>query len=244
MSMTMTRGRRDRHQPVDPPRFLGNVHRRRPVVAIASLVLVTFCVAIFTSMYLHAGNRVAVLALAHNVPQGHAITRKDLIAVRISLSAELSPIPAEDVGGIVGRMAVVPLLRGTLLSPSELTVRGGPAPGEAIVGVATKVGQLPAGGVGDGDTVDVILTGSPSTLTGEPSESAASTSTSGSGSDGPFQIGGVLARNATVTGVATPTSSSPDTIVVSVLIPASLAPLVASASAGGQAALALVGPSS
>ncbi len=242
MSMTMTRGRSDRRQPVDPPRFLGNVHHRRPVVAIASLVLVTFCVAIFTSIYLHAGSRVAVLALAHNVPQGHTIARRDLIAVRISLSAELSPIPAEDVGGIVGRTAVVPLLRGTLLSPSELTTRGAPAPGEAIVGVATKVGQLPAGGVGDGDTVDVILTGSASTLTGDPSESAASTSTSGSG--GPIQIGGVLARNATVTGVASPTSSSPDTIVVSVLIPASLAPLVASASAGGQAALALVGPSS
>lgn len=242
MSMTMTRARSDRHQPVDPPRFFGNVHRRRPVVAIASLVLVTFCVAIFTSIYLHAGNRVAVFALAHNVPQGHAITRGDLIVVQISFSAELSPIPAEDVGGIVGRKAAVSLLRGTLLSPSELTVRGAPAPGEAIVGVATKVGQLPAGGVADGDTVDVILTGSPSTLTGEPSEGAANTSPSGSG--GPFQIGGVLARDATVTGVATPTSSNPDTIVVSVLISASLAPLVASASTGGQAALALVGPSS
>ena len=242
MSMTMTRGRSDRHQPVDPPRFLGNAHQRKPVVAIASLVLVTFCVAIFTSIYLHAGNRVAVLALARNVPQGNAITRGDLTVVRISYTAELSPIPAEDAGGVLGRRAVVSLLRGTLLSPSELTVRGGPASGEAIVGVATKVGQLPAGGVADGDTVDVILTGSVSTLTGEPSENATPTGTSGP--TGSFQIGGVLARNATVTGVATPASSDPDTVVVSVLIPTSLAPLVASASAGGQAALALVGPSS
>jgi hypothetical protein len=182
------------------------------------------------------------LELAYNVPQGHAITRADLNVVRISFSAELSPIPADDAAGVVGRVAAVSLLRGTLLSPSELTVRGGPAPGEAIVGVATNVGQLPAGGVVDGDTVDVILTGSPSTLTGEPSEGAASTSTAGS--SGTLEIGGVLARNATVTGVATPTTSNSDTIVVSVLIPESLAPLVASASAGAQAALVLVGPSS
>jgi len=242
MSTTMTRARSDRHLPVDPPRFLGNAHRRKPAVAIASLVLVTFCVAIFTSLYLHAGNRVAVLALSHNVPQGHPVTRRDLTVVKISFSAELSPIPAEDAGGIIGRKAAVPLLRGTLLRISELTVCGVPAPGEAIVGVATKVGQLPAGGVADGDTVDVLLTGSPSTLTGDPSENAAPTGTTGSG--GSFQIGGVLARNATVTGVAFPTASSPDTIVVSVLIPAAMAPLVASASAGGQAALALVGPSS
>jgi SAF domain len=223
----------------DAPRFVGKGHRRRPALAMASIALVMFCIATFSSLYLHAGNRVAVLATSHDIPQGHTINRGDLEVVRVSLSEGLAPISAQDSSKIVGRIATVPLLRGTLLSKSELAVHGGPARGKAVVGVATKAGQLPAGGVAVGDTVDVILTGSPALLAG--GTSGSSNSTNSAATTGQVEIGGVLASNATVTGVAVPTSSSPDTIVVSVLIPISMAPLVASASAAGQAALVLVG---
>ncbi len=241
MSTTSTRARSRIHPPVEAPRFVGNGYRRRPAVAIASIVLVTFCVAIFTSIYLHAGNRVAVLALAHDVPQGHAINRGDLAVVRISFSAGLAPISAHDLSQVLGRTAAVSILRGTLLSRTELAVHRGPARGKAVVGVATKAGQLPAGGVAVGDTVDVILTGSPATLTGGASGPA---TTESSTTPDQLELGGVLASNATVTGVAFSTSSSPDTVVVSVLIPSAMAPLVASASAAGQAALVQVGSTS
>ena len=72
----------------------------------------------------------------------------------------------------------------------------------------------------DGDTVDVVLTGSLSTLTGGSSESPVPS--------GAVEVGGVLAQDATVTDVTLPTASDPDTIVVSVSIRSSLAPLVAS----------------
>lgn len=241
MSTTLPRVRSNRHATPPALRFHGSTHRRRPTIAVASLALVTFCVAIFTSLYLHAGNRVAVLAVANDVPQGHIVRSQDLAAVSISLSAGLSPVSVRDVGRVVGRRAAVPILRGTLLSIKDLAAVGGPARGSAVVGVATKAGQLPAGGVVTGDTVDVILTGSPATLAGGAVGTAA---TSGSLASGPLEVGGVLATDATVTGVAAPSSSSPDTIVVSVLVQSSLAPLVASASAAGQAALVLVGPSS
>jgi len=196
-------------------------------------------VAIFTSLYLHAGNRVAVLAVAHNVPQGHKITSGDLGVVRISISPGLLPVPAGEISRVVDRMAAVSLVRGTLITLTELTTHPVLSSGDATVGVATKAGQLPAAGVEEGDTVDVILTGSPATLAGGSSVG----STLSSPSSGQVEVGGVLASNATVTGVATP-ASSPDTIVVSVLIASSLAPIVASASAAGQVALVLVGPSS
>jgi SAF domain len=223
-------------------RFRGSGHRRRPTIAIASLALVTSCVAIFTSLYLHAGNRVAVLAVARDVPQGHVVMSDDLIVVSISLSPGLSPVLAGDLRGVVGRRAAVSLLPGTLLGVKDLAVRQGPARGNAVVGVATKAGQLPAGGVATGDTVDVIFTGSPATLATGAAPGVAATSSSATSEQ--VEIGGILAPNATVTGVAAPSSSSPDTIVVSVLVPSTLAPLVASASAAGQAALVLVGPSS
>jgi hypothetical protein len=238
----MTRVRPDQRPTQDALRFLGSRHRRRPTLAVASLALVTLCVAIFTNIYVHAGNRVAVLAVAHDVPQGHAVTSHDLLVVSISLSGGLAPIPARYLGRVVGRKAAVSLVSGTLLTLNELTGVNDPAPGHAVVGVATKAGQLPAGGVAIGDTVDVLLTGSSATLSA--GGSGALTSTSGGGSSQQLEIGGVLAPRATVIGVANPRSSSSDPIVVSVLVPSNLAPLVASASAAGQVALALVGPSS
>jgi hypothetical protein len=241
VSTTLTRSRSDRQQAIEAPRFLGNGHQRRPLVAVASLALVTCCIAVFTSVYLHAGNKASVLAVAHDLPLGHVITQSDLAVVRVSFSPGLTPIPAAEAGQVIGRETAASLFRGTLLSAAELTAHGSPARGKAIVGIATKAGQLPAEGVSVGDTVDVILTGSAATLTGGASEGsvAASSSTAGQA----VQIGGVLAPNAIVTGVATSGESSADTVVVSVLIPASLAPLVASASAAGQTALALVAPS-
>ena len=242
MSTTLTRQRPD--TPATPPslRFRGNGRRRRPTVAIASLALVTSCVAIFTSLYVHAGDRVAVLAVARDVPQGHVVTFDDLTVVSISLSAGLSPVSAGDLRRVVGHRATVSLLPGTLLGVKDLAVGTGPARGNAVVGVATKAGQLPAGGVATGDTVDVILTGSPATLATGTGPGAATTGSSAT--SGEIEVGGILAPDATVTGVAAPSASSPDTIVVSVLVPSTLAPLVANASAAGQTALVLVGPSS
>lgn len=242
MSTTLTRARTDRASSADPPRFAGNAHARRPIAAIASLAVVTFCIAIFTTIYLHAGDRVAVLALTHDVPQGQPIARSDLTVVNLSLSPGLTPILLGDLDEVIGRSAGVPLVRGTLLTASELTEHHGPARGKAIVGVATKPGQLPAGGVEVGDSVDVILTGSAATLTGGVSDG--STATSSAASSGDLEIGGVLATNATVTGVTGATDPNADSNVVSVLIPSSLAPLVASASAAGQVALVLVEPTS
>jgi hypothetical protein len=242
VSTTLSGFRLDRRTRVPAPRFVGNEHRRRPVVAVGSVALITICIALFTSVYLHAGNRVAVLIMARDVQQGHTIKGDDLAVVKIAFSTGIVPIAANHASLVVGRTAAVPLLHGTLLSSAELTSRRGPVRGQAVVGVATKAGQLPAGGVAVGDTVDVILTGSPSTLTG--GSTGGSATTNSSPDAGQLEIGGVLAPDATVTGVAGPSASSPDTIVISVLVPTAMAPLVASASAAGQAALVLVGSSS
>ena len=241
MSTTLTRSRSDRPLAPDGLRFHGSRHRRRPTVAIASFVLMTSCVAIFTTVYLHAGNRVAVIAVAHDVQEGQALRANDLVVVSVSTSAHLSPIPARYLGRVIGRRTAVALRPGTLLSLNQLAGSTDPARGKAVVGVATKVGQLPAGGVATGDTVDVILTGSPATLGGGAPVGTAATNGSATGQ---VEIGGVLAPGVKVTAVANPTASNPDTIVVSVSVPSELAPLVASASAAGQVALVLVGPSS
>ena len=235
MVMTLTRpaGMREDQNSL---RFRSKGPTRRPLLAVGSLVLVIASSAAFTSLYARAGGRVDVLAVARPIKAGRTIQPQDLTIVHVSLAPALSVVDGSDVARIVGRRAAVPLVPGTLLSPRDLATGPAVAPGDAVVGVATKPGQLPADGVQPGDTVAVLETSSPGlaqadlspTGTAEPDAAGALTG-----------AGNVLAPVATVTGVST-TASSDGTAVVSVLVPRSLAPAIASASTAGQAALVLV----
>ena len=235
MVMTLTRPAGMREDQ-DSLRFRGKRPTRRPLLALGSLVLVIACSAAFTSLYARAGGRVNVLAVARPIQAGRTIQPQDLTAVRVSLAPGLAVVDGNDLARIIGRKASVPLVPGTLLSPRDLASGPAVTPGDAVVGVATKPGQLPADGVQPGDTVAVLETSSPGlaqadlspTGTAEPAAAGALTG-----------AGSVLAPVATVTGVST-TASNDGTTVVSVLVPGSLAPAIASASTAGQVALVLV----
>jgi len=229
--------------------------RRRPALAVGSLALVVACVAIFASAYLKAGNQTAVLVVARTVPAGQVVTVGDLTTVRLSTGAGLSTIAAGDVTGAIGRRAAEQLDPGALLTPSDLVASYAPPAGDSIVGVALKEGQLPASGLVDGETVDVILTGPPGqpdadTVTpdtsSDPAAAAPGATTTTSGSDvSSGTTGIVLVPGATVLEVS-PSSASlgSDAFDVSLLTPSTLAPLLADASAADQAALVVVAPGS
>ena len=218
--------------------------RRRPMLAVASVALVALCTAVFTSIYIDAGHQVPVLSVSRNVALGAELGSQDLSVVKISVSGGLSPIPAPSVGAVLGRRAAVPLVAGTLLSRAELLSGSMPPPGDAVVGVGVAAGQLPAAGVLAGQSVDVILTapsGSPDTAIGSTSGGSVTTPAAASGAS----PGSVLVSSATVTGVVSPTASSTSGMtIVSLLVPSTLAPVVANASAAGQIALVVVAPGS
>lgn len=213
--------------------------RRRPVLAIASLALVAVCVAAFASAYLQAGHQVSVLAVAQPVSQGETISASDLKIVKVSLSSGIATIPADAAETVLGRRAATSLVPGSLLAPGEIVGTGDPPPGEAIVGVALKPGQLPAAGVSPGQTVDVVMTGPPDAQDTATSTAAPSAGQSAAGpASGP---GTILAPDVLVTAIAQPaTTAGTDTVVVSLMVPRVFAPLVASASAAGQAAIAII----
>ncbi len=212
--------------------------RRRPLLAIASLALVAVCVAAFTSAYIHAGRQTSVLAVAEPVSQGQTISPSDLKIVKISMSSGISVIPVNAAANVVGRQAATSLVPDSLLAPGDLVGTGAPPPGKAIVGVALKPGQLPAAGVSPGQEVDVVMTGPP-----EAQDTATNASTSvGQSATGPVNgPGTILAPNVLVTAVAEPSGSAGNnTIVISLMVPRSFAPIIASASAAGQAAIAII----
>lgn len=202
--------------------------RRRPRLLAGSLVLLTACTGLFVSAYLRAGHQVDVLAVARSVPQGAELTAGDLRVVRISAGDGLDPVPVSEAASVIGRAVSVPLVPGTLLTLSEVTGSPRIATGDAVVGVALKPGQLPAGGVSPGEQVDVVLTGSP----GSPDLSTPSSTLSAT----------VLASNVLVDAVqVAPPSNGSNTTVVSLLAPRDEAGVIAAASASGEVALVVVG---
>lgn len=224
-------------------------HRRRPALAVGSLALVIACVAVFVSVYLKAGHQVEVLAVERTVPQGQVLVSSDLTVVRLSMAAGVDTVPASEASAVVGRRAAERLDAGTLITTNDVVTNYAPPAGESIVGVAAKEGQLPASGVAPGETVDVILTGSP----GVQDSSGISDPNTAQGNDSSTVTPGeeassaaiVLVPDATVLEATTPSlSSGSDVVDVSLLTPVTMAPLVANASAAGQVALIVVAPGS
>jgi hypothetical protein len=165
------------------------------------------------------------------------------------MAAGVDTVPASEASAVVGRRAAERLDAGTLITTNDVVTNYAPPAGESIVGVAAKEGQLPASGVAPGETVDVILTGSP----GVQDSSGISDPNTAQGNDSSTVTPGeeassaaiVLVPDATVLEATTPSlSSGSDVVDVSLLTPVTMAPLVANASAAGQVALIVVAPGS
>lgn len=94
------------------------------------------------------------------LPAGARLTRADLSVITVRTSdrppaGALSSALAGTLTGLVTRTAVP---RGTFLRRSLLAGSGAvPGPDQALVGLALKPGQVPAGGLADGQQVLIVL---------------------------------------------------------------------------------------
>lgn len=234
-----------------PLRVLPSSSRRRPVMAIGSVALVAMCVAVFTTVYAAAGSRQSVLTVRLAVAQGQRIEAPDLETASISAGRGVALVPATEVSRVLGKRAAVPLVAGSVLVSSEIGPGKSLPAGDAIVGVALKPGLLPDTGITPGARVAVVLTGPPGTP-----DVASSVTSGGSPEVSPSaavaaavptasQVGSILVPDAQVAAVSLPpTSSGSDALLVSLRVPATFAPAVATASAAGQVALVEIGSSS
>jgi hypothetical protein len=200
---------------------------RRPIMALGSVAVIATFSALFAVIYIHSSKLVAVIGVARQVPQGQLVQADDLRQVDVSIANGIQVVPLSQASLVIGKPASVTLLSGTLLSPSDLGGLQNMQSGQAVVGVDLKPGMFPASGVVPGEAVIVVLTGPAGTPV-----SAAAGSTGSSG----------VISSASVVGVDnSPDGSSDGDVVVSVEVPSNVAPLIADASAAGQAALIQVG---
>jgi len=168
--------------------------------------------------------RVPVLAAARAISAGQTVTAADVTTVKVAVEAGVATVPASQLSTVVGRVAAVPLVAGTLLSPAQFAGPVWPGSGEAVIAVPVKPGRLPSGlPAGAHVTVLVVPTGTPGGVTG-------------SGGQG----GQLHVEKATATVVAVePAADQSGTTVVTLVLSAGDATRVASAS--GDVALVRLG---
>ena len=144
--------------------------RRLPFVALGGLVIIV-CVLAYAYGAAQLGDRIQVLATARSVAAGQAITAADLRQVSAARDSGVRLIPASQAAGVVGRMAVVPLVAGTLLTPNLVGDAAFPPQGKVTASVALKPGQYPQG-LAAGARVAVYMSATPQN--GQPAPAASS----------------------------------------------------------------------
>jgi len=136
----------------------GTSRSRVPELALGALVLVVSALAslwLFTS----GSERTEVLALANAVERGESLELEDLVTVEIASDDAIVVLRPEQASRMTGRVALVDLAAGELVTPSQFTSAGATLePGEAVVGVDVPAGQVPSTRLAPGSVVSVILT--------------------------------------------------------------------------------------
>ncbi|MDQ6615246.1 MAG: SAF domain-containing protein [Actinomycetota bacterium] len=195
--------------------------RPRPTRNVAGMllgvVLVVFCAAGVAAFTASIGHRRSVLVVVRPVSAGSVIRDADLGEARLPPDPAVRTVGAGQRSHVVGRVAGVNLVAGTLVAEGELASGPRVDAAHAIVGVALKAGQFPTG-LGPLDAVTVVETSPPSSL-------------------GPVDAV-VVVDNAEV--ISSAIAADAQTTVVSVLVPRTVAPAVAGAAARGQISLVLV----
>jgi flagella basal body P-ring formation protein FlgA len=202
--------------------------RRNGKRVALGLLLVVATVAAFWQLDLRRHASESFLAIARPVAAGQALVDSDVKVVRIANTSGLDLLPADRRSEVVGRAAAVPLAAGSLLTAGQLGPSAWPAAGQAVIAVAVKPGRASATLAAGARVVVLVSTATAtSTATGNP----------GGAADQPD-----ASRRAEATVVAvTAGADQSGTQLVTLLLDANQAELVAVAAATGEVSLVQLG---
>jgi hypothetical protein len=182
-------------------------------------VLVTVVFALGAVLWhLSAVEKVPALAAASQIQRGDVIDASDVRVVYVSSDDNLARLDSAQMGRVTGRIALVDLAEGTLLTPSVVADAATVNAGDGVVGLSLDPGAYPARGLAPGDQVNVVRSADVAELDAKPT---------------------VIAHNAEVFKVE---EMSSDRLLVSILADESDADAVAAAEGAGGLRLVLVAP--
>jgi hypothetical protein len=151
-----------RQQPGAPARpaptlVPGGGRQRRWSLALLAVLVTLGSALAFVVLWMNAGDREPVLALARDVEAGQTFTADDLKVVRVSTDPGITPIASSARDQVIGQTASVELLAGTLLVPDAVGSSEGLDANTEIVPIALPTTGVPAG-LERGDRVRIYLT--------------------------------------------------------------------------------------
>ncbi len=190
---------------------------RVPELAVGVLVTVVFALGAVL-WHLSSVEKVPALVAAAPIERGETIDAGDVRVAYLSSDSTLARLDSTEMDLVVGRVALVDLAEGTMLSTSVAAEVPAVEAGSGVVGMALDPGAYPGQGLAPGDRVHVVLTGEVANPDAEPT---------------------VVARSATVFDIEALAS---DQLLVSVLTTEADAEAVAAAAGAGGLRLVLVAP--
>jgi hypothetical protein len=194
---------------------------RAPEVAVGVLVTGVFALGAVL-WHLSAVDKSPALAVVGAVERGDAIGAEDVRVVYVSSDDAVARLDESQLDQVVGRVALVDLAPGSLLTESVIAERPSLAEGEGVVGLALEPGAYPALGLSPGDRVNVVRSVDPAAV---------------AGGDNTPEL--VVARDATVFAVEELASEGR---LVSIIAPEADAEAVAAAAGSGALRLVQVSP--
>jgi hypothetical protein len=144
---------------VAPTLVPGGGRQRRWSLALVAVLVTLGSALAFVVLWMNAGGRHPVLALANDVVAGQVIRDDDLTVVRVATDEGITPVAASARDQVVGQPAAADLLAGTLLVPSAVGSNDGLETGKSQIGIPVSRERMPSGDLERGDTVTIVRTG-------------------------------------------------------------------------------------
>jgi hypothetical protein len=230
--MKASTGRTALREPL-PPRVNGSLaagvpaarlplvtRQRKPGYVALGVLLIVGLAALGGYLYITAGQKTPVVVVVNQVPAGHVVAAGDLST--IDVAGGVVAIAGPDLSTVVGETATIDLLPDMVLQRSMLTAEPALGVDQAQVGVALRVGQMPADGLLPGDTVQVLQLPAKDTAAAAGAPAAAA----------------VVLQQSVPVFSAVPDPSQAGGAVVTLTVPTAGAAAIAAA--GGQGLVALV----
>ena len=203
---------------------LPTAQARRPKLSwiAVGLVLVLIAAMLGAITIARVAAREPVLALAMPIARGEVLTDDHVAVARIATDDQIATVPADLRQDFVGLVAQADLTPGTLLARDQVAEGPSLPAGWSVVGLALNPGEYPTAALAAGDRVEVVRTPDPTGVRGDASTVE------------------VIAPDAEVFAVEL-LSESARSLMVSLAVPADVAPTVAASAAEGRIRLVLVG---
>lgn len=124
-----------------------------------ALGVLTVCLGALASFFLYSqlAESHQVVAVRADISRGEKITAADLGVVSVGDTGGVATVPAADLQSLVGRIAAVDLVKGTLLPPDAVTSTLPPARGKGVIGIRVASGRAPVGFLAPGSPIRLVV---------------------------------------------------------------------------------------